>query len=68
MEPKASRHSMARRLAMAIVIAGGVAAGACERRPRDPKPPSDPGHNVPKPITANALPVLTVLPAPAPGR
>ena len=45
-------------LALAALIAAGLLTG-CERRPRDPKPPSDPGRNVPKPVTAVVLPVLT---------
>jgi hypothetical protein len=72
MKPKAPWHPksqrLTQRLTLALVVAAGLAAGACERRPRDPKPPSDPGRNVPKPITDTALPALIVLPAAAAGR
>ena len=72
MKPQAPWHTksqqLTHRLAIAVVVAAGLAASACERRPRDPKPPSDPGRNVPKPITDAVLPSLTVLPAAARGR
>ena len=54
---------MTRRLAIAAVIAAGLAATACEPRPRDPKPPKDPGRNVPKPVTTASGEGTAALPA-----
>ena len=37
-----------------LLLAAALLAGGCERRPSDPKPPTDPGRSVPKPVTDGA--------------
>jgi hypothetical protein len=52
-----------RRLAIAAVMTASFAATGCEPRPRDPKPPKDPGRNVPKPSPAAGMQAGVASPA-----
>ena len=45
------------RLAAALMVAAALLGAGCERRPRDPKPPSDPGRSIPKPVIEAVLPL-----------
>jgi len=49
--PQVLQQPMTRRVAIAVAMTASLAATGCEPRPRDPKPPKDPGRSVPKPVT-----------------